>query len=99
MRQPLFDRKALLASFLPSCVLARRRFAVRTSGRLRGENTAELVEHPVLRRIESLEMFLEAPRHVSLCERANASWKGGSRAKDARGDGEEETRKRRGRVP
>ena len=65
--EPLFDRKALLASFLPSLVVvARRRFAVRTSGRFRGEHAAELVEHPVLRRIESLEMMLQSTGHDRL---------------------------------
>ena len=38
----------------------------RTSGGLRGEHAAELVEHPVLRRIKALKMFLEPPRHVSV---------------------------------
>ncbi len=44
-------------------VVVDRRFATRTGGRLRREHTAELIEHPMLGRIESLKVFLEPSSH------------------------------------
>jgi len=39
--------------------------SARTGRRFRGEDAAELVEHPVLGRIEALEMLAQAPCHVA----------------------------------
>ena len=39
--------------------------ATRTGRRFRGEDAAELVEHPVLGRVETLQMFFEAAGHVA----------------------------------
>jgi hypothetical protein len=62
------DHKALFSSPRASAIVVvvvvdRRRFATRTGGRLRREHTAELIEHPMLGRIESLKVFLEPSSH------------------------------------